>query len=184
MTTTTIMIDRHPAHHDHELVDLDQQARALTSRPPTGFGAGASHDSRELQTCTFQAPSASNTTKIHEGTPKRGRKKENCGGRGKKKSAKFWAPTLRGDPPFGPPPFGPHPSKPHPSGVWPEQVSWPEADWLEVGRRVKGGLRKGGFEGWLKGREGERGVRGFAHSGLSPPFAKGHGADLMSWQLV
>ena len=49
---------------------------------------------RELQTCTFQGPCVSNTTKIPRKDPKEReeRKKENCGGKREKKNA----PTLRG----------------------------------------------------------------------------------------
>ena len=48
-----------------------------------GFGAATA---RELQTCTFVAPRYKNTTKIPRKDPQRERrKKENCGGRGKKK---------------------------------------------------------------------------------------------------
>ena len=80
---------------------------------------GRAGATRELQTCTFWEPSASNTTKIHERTPRERKKKENCGGRREKKSAKFWPPTLRG-PPFQAPLFlGLHPSGPHPSGLHP-----------------------------------------------------------------
>ena len=55
---------------------------------------------RELQTCTFQGPGLLKTPpKFNKRTPKRG-KKENCGGRGKKKS------EILDSPPFGAPPFG------------------------------------------------------------------------------
>ena len=66
---------------------------------------GRAGATRELQTCTFWEPSASNTTKIHERTPRERKKKENCGGRSEKKSAKFWPPTLRAL----------NPARPHPS---------------------------------------------------------------------
>ena len=79
------------------------------SRVPPAFHTTA----RELQTCAFQGPGASNTTKIpREDPPRERRKNENCGGR-KKKSAKFWAlPT------FGPQPLGPHTLGPHFFWVW------------------------------------------------------------------
>ena len=79
---------------------------------------------RELQTCTFQGPGASNTTKIPRKDPRERRKKENCGGRREKKARNFGPPTLRGSTlrgstlrgstlrgptfsRFGPPPSGP-----------------------------------------------------------------------------
>ena len=92
----------------------------LCTRP----GCQGSHTTtRELQTCTSEGPNALNTTKIPRKRPKEKEKRvKNCGGR-RKKSAKFWAPTLRPHPsgphPSGPPPFGaptlrgPHPSGPH-----------------------------------------------------------------------
>ena len=62
-----------------------------TSQP----GVGGPHTTtRELQTCTFERPGASNTTKIRREDPERYEKNENVHGKGKK-SAKFWAP-----PPF------------------------------------------------------------------------------------
>ena len=63
-----------------------------------GVVAGASHDSWRAQTCSFQGPGASNTTKIPRKDPQE-RKKENCGGREKKREILF-----------------PHPSSLHPSG--------------------------------------------------------------------
>ena len=67
---------------------------------------------RELQTCTFERPGASNTTKIPREDPQRGKKRTNfVAGEGKKARnfglPKIRAPTLRASP-FGPPPFGPH----------------------------------------------------------------------------
>ena len=53
---------------------------------PPDRAAGASHDNRELHTCTFQGPGLQNTTKIQRKDPRERRKNENCGGRGKKKS--------------------------------------------------------------------------------------------------
>ena len=48
---------------------------------PWGFHTTA----RELQTCTFEDPGASNTTKIPREDPQREKKSENGGGRGNKK---------------------------------------------------------------------------------------------------
>ena len=76
---------------------------------PTRPGRRGWHTtSRELQTCTLERTCSSNTTKI----PLK-KIKKNCAGEGKK-SAKFWAPTLRDSTTsgpttssgFGPPPFG------------------------------------------------------------------------------
>ena len=73
---------------------------------------GSHTTARELQTCTFEGPGASNTTKIPRKRPKEREKRiKNCGGRGKK-SAKFWAPHPSGPHPSGPPPFGAPPSGP------------------------------------------------------------------------
>ena len=81
-----------------------------------GVCAGFSHDSQRAQTCTFEGPGASNTTKIPREDPQRKREQTNMGsGRGKKKNAKFWAPHPSGPHPSGVDPSGPHPSEPHPS---------------------------------------------------------------------
>ena len=95
----------------HELVRCRVKPRRLRDR------RGLHTTTRELQTCTFERPGASNTTKIpREDPPREGRKNEIFGGR-KKKSAKFWAPhpsgpTLRAPTfrapifsGFGPPPL-------------------------------------------------------------------------------
>ena len=77
---------------------------ATQVRMPPGFHTTA----RELQTCTFQGPGASNTTKIPREHSKRERereKSENGSGRGKKKREIV-----------GPPPSGSHPSSPHAAG--------------------------------------------------------------------
>ena len=75
--------------------------------------AGVSHDSRELQTCTFEHPGASNTTKIPRKDPQeKERRKKNCWRRREKMR------EISGPPPFGLPLFlswAPHPSNPHPS---------------------------------------------------------------------
>ena len=121
---------------------------------------------RELQTCTFECPDA---TKHHQNSTRRPRdtkKSETVAGKGRK-SAKFWALTLRGPtllaPPFGPPPFGPplfpglgrppfgsppfgaHPSGPHPSGIYPSEPPF-GAGLAKVGqlRLAKVGLAKVG----------------------------------------
>ena len=75
--------------------------------PQSSAKPGLHTTTRELQTCAFDGPGASNTTRIPREDPQREEKNEFCGGRGKK-SAKFWAsPTLR-------PPTLPnlHPSNP------------------------------------------------------------------------
>ena len=60
-----------------------------------------------LKCARLRAPTLQKPPKFNKRTPKR-EKKENCGGGGKTKSAKFWAPTLRSPTfsVFGPPPFG------------------------------------------------------------------------------
>ena len=62
--------------------------KRVAPKPP-GFHTTA-------QTCTFQGPAFKNTPKFNERTPKRGRKSENCGGRGENKNAKFWEVRRRG----------------------------------------------------------------------------------------
>ena len=65
---------------------------------PRRVGAGASHDSRELQTCTFDGPGASNTTKIRKDQQEREKRMKIVAGKGKR--ARNFVP-----PPFGAPPF-------------------------------------------------------------------------------
>ena len=88
---------------------------------PAASGPPGLHTTaRELQTCTFQEPGASNTPKIKRKDPKREkkRKQENCGGRGKNKGEISGPPTLRSPPPFGHLTLrGPHPSGPPPFGA-------------------------------------------------------------------
>ena len=85
---------------------------------------GSHTTARELQTCTFQGPGASNTTKIPRKDPQENeRRKKTVAGEGKKKR------EILGPPPFGAPPFGPTlrgPGAPlflglgfHPSGLPP-----------------------------------------------------------------
>ena len=61
-----------------------------------GEAAGVSHDSPRAQTRTFEGPGLQRHQNSTRRPPREGRKKEKSGGRGKKKSAKFWAPTVRG----------------------------------------------------------------------------------------
>ena len=89
------------------------------------FFPGVSHDSPRAQTCTFEGPGASNTTKIPREDPQREKKNENGGGRGKK-ARNFGPPPFGplgphplGPHPLGPHPLGPHPLCPHPSGLGP-----------------------------------------------------------------
>ena len=57
------------------------------------LAAGVSHDSPRAQTCTFEGPGASNTTKIPREDPQRERKSENGGGRGNKKRESLGGPA-------------------------------------------------------------------------------------------
>ena len=108
-------------------------SRAVVWNPggPTRPGRRGSHTTaRELQTCTFHGPGASNTTKIPRKDPKREKEERNLWREKGRKSAKFWAPHPSGLHPSGPPPFGAstlrglHPSGPHPSGqVWPKSAN-------------------------------------------------------------
>ena len=88
---------------------------AMCVKTPAALGPPGLHTTaRELQTCTFQGPGASNTTKIPRKDPQeREKKNENEGGRGKK-SAKFWAPHPSGPHHSGPQNSGPQNSRPHP----------------------------------------------------------------------
>ena len=73
--------------------------------PSPARAAAVSHDSPRVQTCTFEGPGASNTTKIPREDPQRERKRTKMGaGEGKKKREIL-----------GPHPSGPHPAKPQPS---------------------------------------------------------------------
>ena len=78
-------------------------------------------------------------SKFHERTPRKRRKKENCGGRGKK-ARNFGSPPIRAHPsslhppPFGAPRFGAHPvgSNPCPprrTGAERRGSSWPSSNW-------------------------------------------------------
>ena len=73
-------------------------ALGLSCETPAASGPPGLHTTtRELQTCTFERPGASNTTKIPREDPQKGKKRTNfSAGEGKKSP-----------PPFGPPPFGP-----------------------------------------------------------------------------
>ena len=101
---------------------LDPLDRPSLDRPkfhsffsgPPGFHTTA----RELQTCTFERPGASNTTKIPREDPQRGKKRTNfVAGEGKKKR-EILGPHRSGPHPSGPHPSGPHPSGPHFFWVW------------------------------------------------------------------
>ena len=77
---------------------------------------GSHTTARELQTCTFERPGASNTTKIpRKGPTREGEKNKNCGGRRKKKRKILGphrsGPTLRGPTPSGPLGLAPHKKK-------------------------------------------------------------------------
>ena len=77
------------------------RVRAAASGPP-----GLHTTARELQTCTYQGPGASNTTKIPRKDPQEREERKKIVAEEGKKSAKFWAPTFRRPHPSGPPPFG------------------------------------------------------------------------------
>ena len=88
-------------------------ALGLSCETPAASGPpGLLTTARELQTCTFQGPGASNTTKIPRKDPKREKEERKLWREEGKKSAKFWAPhpsglhASGGNYPSGPPPFG------------------------------------------------------------------------------
>ena len=114
------------AYIAQDRVDIAEAVKCLTrhmppqDRPPpsrttpAASGPPGLHTTtRELQTCTFQGPGASNTTKIPRKDPQeRERRMKIVAGEGKQ-SAKFWASHPSGPHPsgptfsrFGPPPFG------------------------------------------------------------------------------
>ena len=75
---------------------------------------------RELQTCTFERPSTSNTIKIpRKDQQEREKRMKTVAGEGKKKGVKFWAPHPSPHPP------GPHPSGPHFFQVWASTLRGP-----------------------------------------------------------
>ena len=85
--------------------------KIFVGAPPDPSGRqGFTRQPGELQTCTFQGPGASHTTKIPRKDPQE-RKKERKMWREREKSWKFWAPpppTLRGPTLRGPTIRGPH----------------------------------------------------------------------------
>ena len=98
-------------------------SRAVVMRPGLVGPPGFHTTTRELQTCTFERPGASNTTKIPRKRPKeREEKMKNCGGRVKKKREIL-----------GPHHSGPHrsgPSGPHPFGAPPFRAPTGFGPWL------------------------------------------------------
>ena len=88
-----------PPKISHFFFPTPPEPRKMGSRSvgPRRVGPGFHTTVRELQTCTFQVPGASNTTKIpREDLQEREERKKNVAEEGKKKARKFWAPTLRG----------------------------------------------------------------------------------------
>ena len=82
-------------------------ALRLSCERPHQTGRGSHTTARELQTCTFQGPGASNTTKFNVKTPREGRKRTNFAVEEGKKKGEI---------------LGPHPSGPHPSNPLPHQL--------------------------------------------------------------
>ena len=70
---------------------------ALSFLSPAGARTRQPENSKRAH---FRAPALQTTPKFHARTPRERKKKENCGGRGKKKR------EILGPPPFGAPPFG------------------------------------------------------------------------------
>ena len=70
--------------------------------PLPGPAAGASHKTRELQTCTFEPRRFKTPPKFHEKTPREGRKNEISGGREKKKREISGPPKIQAPTPSGP----------------------------------------------------------------------------------
>ena len=140
--------ERHPSVAMECVHQLDGQPTAPVlvaavecPRAAAALGPPVLHTTtRELQTCTFQGPGDSNTTKIaRKDTPRERRKNENCGGRRGKKSAKFSAPHPSGQHPSGPTLQGPTLQGPtlrgatHPSGTYHDthQIpNWIGPNWI------------------------------------------------------
>ena len=74
-------------------------------------GRGSHTTARELQTCTFQGPGASNTTKIQREDTQRDTMRAKRWREREEKARNFGPPTLQGPTLQG---SGPHPSGPHP----------------------------------------------------------------------
>ena len=84
-------------------------SRAVVCKPrrPHQTGRRGSHTTaRELQTCTFKRPGASNTTKIPRKRPKEMEKRMKTVAGERKKKREILGPHRSGPPPFGAPPFG------------------------------------------------------------------------------
>ena len=97
--------------------------------------AGASHDSPRTPNVHISGP---RRFKHHQNSTKKTKRESKLWREREKKSAKFWAPTLRGSTlphPSGPHPSGPHPLGPHPLG--------PHHDTKNIGQ--KNGLAKIGL---------------------------------------
>ena len=82
--------------------DMIQQTTSLAFRNCLPHCPHAPHWKKQA----LRAPALQTPPNFNERTPKREKKERKCGGRAKKKSAKFWAPH----------PSGPFPSAPNPSG--------------------------------------------------------------------
>ena len=89
--------------------------------PPIGLGLGRcrrgfTRQPENSKRAHLRVPALQTPPNFHEKTPReREKKSENGSGRGKKKSAKCWAPPPSGPPPFEPSRCGAHPSGTHPS---------------------------------------------------------------------
>ena len=71
---------------------------AVTALGQYRFPQGLHTTARELQTCTFERPGASNTTKIQREDTQKGKKRTNFAAGEGKKRAKFWAVQGKGGP--------------------------------------------------------------------------------------
>ena len=106
------------------------------------------HTARELQTCTFDGPAASNTTIPRKDHQEREERMKTVAGEGKKERNFGPFPTLQAPHPSGPPGFGAplfqglgllHPSGPHP--LWSKNSTsknWPKSKLAEVDRARTG----------------------------------------------
>ena len=80
---------------DPEMCTFGLSGCRVKPRAPPDRAAGARTRQPELQTCTFQGPGASNTTKIPREDPQRGKKERILRREREKKARNFGPPTLR-----------------------------------------------------------------------------------------
>ena len=129
-------------------------ALGLSCETPAGLGPPGLHTTtRELQTCTFDGPGASNTTKKPREDPQRETKRAKIVAGDGKKARNFGPATLAGPHLALPHPLEHHHDTPDPKLDRPN-LDWPKLDWpklalAKIGRAkttmAKTGLAKVGL---------------------------------------